>query len=133
MIGSAAAGFIIASVGTGRLRHPVVDDGGRHDLGHRRCATRNLARGAPVAGWVANHLGPRWALGVGAASGFAAALVAVVFLLQMTRQSLPDGGAGEARAWLRVPAVTAIAIAIAARPHRRMCGFEARLEQQRRA
>ncbi|MET3820903.1 MULTISPECIES: MFS transporter [Burkholderia] len=52
--------------------------------------------GAPVAGWVANHLGPRWALGVGAASGFAAALVAVVFLIQMTRQSLPDGGAGEA-------------------------------------
>ncbi|HHY6927059.1 TPA: MFS transporter [Burkholderia ambifaria] len=50
--------------------------------------------GAPVAGWVANHLGPRWALGVGAASGFAAALVAVVFLIQMTRQSLPDGGAG---------------------------------------
>lgn len=35
--------------------------------------------GAPVAGWVANHLGPRWALGVGAASGFAAALVALYF------------------------------------------------------
>ncbi|UEP25005.1 MFS transporter [Burkholderia ambifaria] len=52
--------------------------------------------GAPVAGWVANHLGPRCALGVGAASGFAAALVAVVFLIQMTRQSLPDSGAGEA-------------------------------------
>ncbi|WP_175694856.1 MFS transporter [Burkholderia ambifaria] len=50
--------------------------------------------GAPVAGWVANHLGPRWALGVGAASGFAATLVAVVFLIQMTRQSLPEGGAG---------------------------------------
>ncbi|WP_269017115.1 hypothetical protein [Burkholderia ambifaria] len=39
---------------------------------------------------------PRWALGVGAASGFAAALVAAVFLIQMTRQSLPDSGAGEA-------------------------------------
>jgi len=34
--------------------------------------------GAPVVGWVANHWGPRWALGVGAASGFAAALVAIV-------------------------------------------------------
>jgi len=33
--------------------------------------------GAPIVGWVANHFGPRWALGVGAASGFAAALVAV--------------------------------------------------------
>nr|WP_057927102.1 MFS transporter [Burkholderia ambifaria] len=52
--------------------------------------------GAPVAGWVANHLGPRWALGVGAASGFAAALVAVYFLMRVRRQSHPDGGAGEA-------------------------------------
>ena len=33
--------------------------------------------GAPIVGWVANTYGPRWALGVGAASGFAAALVAI--------------------------------------------------------
>ena len=33
--------------------------------------------GAPIVGWVADHYGPRWALGVGAASGFAAALVAI--------------------------------------------------------
>jgi MFS family permease len=33
--------------------------------------------GAPIVGWVANHFGPRWALSVGAASGFAAAIVAV--------------------------------------------------------
>jgi MFS family permease len=33
--------------------------------------------GAPIVGWIANHYGPRWALGVGAASGFAAALVAL--------------------------------------------------------
>jgi len=33
--------------------------------------------GAPVVGWVADHWGPRWALVVGAASGFAAAGVAV--------------------------------------------------------
>lgn len=32
--------------------------------------------GAPIVGWTADHLGPRWALGVGAASGYAAALVA---------------------------------------------------------
>lgn len=37
--------------------------------------------GAPIVGWVADHLGPRWALGVGAASGFAAAIVAVLFLV----------------------------------------------------
>ena len=36
--------------------------------------------GAPIVGWVADHLGPRWALAVGAASGFAAAIVAVVYL-----------------------------------------------------
>lgn len=33
--------------------------------------------GAPIVGWVADHLGPRWALGVGAAAGFAAAAVAI--------------------------------------------------------
>jgi MFS family permease len=33
--------------------------------------------GAPIVGWVADNLGPRWALGVGAAAGFAAAAVAV--------------------------------------------------------
>jgi MFS family permease len=39
--------------------------------------------GAPIVGWVAEHLGPRWALGVGATSGFGAALVA----LMASRQS----------------------------------------------
>ncbi|MCQ9156386.1 MFS transporter [Acidomonas methanolica] len=34
--------------------------------------------GAPIIGWVANTYGPRWALGIGAASGFSAALVAVI-------------------------------------------------------
>ncbi len=36
--------------------------------------------GAPLVGWVADSFGPRWALGVGAASGFAAALLGVVYL-----------------------------------------------------
>jgi MFS family permease len=36
--------------------------------------------GAPIVGWVADHFGPRWALGIGAASGFAAALVALLAL-----------------------------------------------------
>jgi MFS family permease len=36
--------------------------------------------GAPIVGFVANHFGPRWALGVGAASGFAATLAAVCVL-----------------------------------------------------
>ena len=33
--------------------------------------------GAPIVGWVADTFGPRWALGVGAAAGFAAAIVGV--------------------------------------------------------
>ncbi|KLD74802.1 MFS transporter [Xanthomonas hyacinthi DSM 19077] len=33
--------------------------------------------GAPIVGWVADHLGPRWGLAVGAASGVAAAGVAI--------------------------------------------------------
>jgi MFS family permease len=45
--------------------------------------------GAPIVGWVADHWGPRWALGVGAASGFAAAIVAVVALARRNlRRSL---------------------------------------------
>jgi MFS family permease len=36
--------------------------------------------GAPIVGRVADTFGPRWALGVGAASGFAAAGVAVYAL-----------------------------------------------------
>ncbi|MGE0072252.1 MAG: MFS transporter [Thiomonas sp.] len=34
--------------------------------------------GAPLLGWVADAFGPRWALSAGAASGFAAALIALV-------------------------------------------------------
>jgi MFS family permease len=32
--------------------------------------------GAPIVGWIADHPGPRWSLGIGAASGFTAAVVA---------------------------------------------------------
>jgi MFS family permease len=37
--------------------------------------------GAPIVGWVANEYGPRWALGVGAASGLAAAIVGLVWMV----------------------------------------------------
>ena len=37
--------------------------------------------GAPIVGLVANEFGPRWALGVGAASGFAAAAVGLVWMV----------------------------------------------------
>ncbi len=38
--------------------------------------------GAPVVGWVADRFGPRWALCVGAASGFAAAVVGLRYLVK---------------------------------------------------
>jgi MFS family permease len=38
--------------------------------------------GAPVVGWVADLFGPRWALGIGAASGLLAAAVAVRYLIK---------------------------------------------------
>jgi len=38
--------------------------------------------GAPVVGWVADRFGPRWALGVAAASGFAAAVVGIRYLVK---------------------------------------------------
>ncbi|WP_420991791.1 MFS transporter [Cupriavidus sp. 30B13] len=36
--------------------------------------------GAPVVGWVADRFGPRWALGIGAAAGVAAAAVGIRYL-----------------------------------------------------
>jgi MFS family permease len=38
--------------------------------------------GAPLVGWVADKFGPRWALGVAAASGFAAAIVGLHYLMK---------------------------------------------------
>ena len=47
--------------------------------------------GAPIVGWVADTCGPRWALGVGAASGFAAAAVAGCFLVRQRRNADVEG------------------------------------------
>jgi len=44
--------------------------------------------GAPLVGWVADTFGPRWALGVGAASGLAAAVVGVRYLAKRRRLPL---------------------------------------------
>lgn len=38
--------------------------------------------GAPLVGWVADRFGPRWALGVAAAAGFAAAIVGICYLVR---------------------------------------------------
>jgi MFS family permease len=51
--------------------------------------------GAPIVGWVANRFGPRWALGLGAASGFAAAIVGLCVMgglgLGAGQSELADG------------------------------------------
>ena len=44
--------------------------------------------GAPIVGWVADVFGPRWALGIGALSGFAAAAVGVRYLVKYHRLKL---------------------------------------------
>jgi MFS family permease len=49
--------------------------------------------GAPILGWVADHFGPRWALGVGAGSGFAAAAVAATYIALARKAAGPDPGA----------------------------------------
>ncbi|WP_033210429.1 MFS transporter [Gryllotalpicola ginsengisoli] len=38
--------------------------------------------GAPIVGWVADALGPRWGLGVGAASGFVSGAIGVWYLVR---------------------------------------------------
>ncbi|MDG4880532.1 MFS transporter [Mesorhizobium sp. WSM4884] len=48
--------------------------------------------GAPIVGWVADTFGPRWALGVGAASGFAAAAVAAGFPIRQSGSAEAGGG-----------------------------------------
>jgi len=52
-------------------------------------ALGGTAIGAPIVGWVANHFGPRWSLGIGAASGFAATGVAVYVVTWQARQARP--------------------------------------------
>jgi MFS family permease len=49
--------------------------------------------GAPIVGWVADSFGPRWALGVGAASGLMAAAVAVIYLVERKCARIDQGPA----------------------------------------
>jgi MFS family permease len=50
-------------------------------------ALGGISAGAPMVGWVANHFGPRWTLGIGAGAGFAAALVAA-FVLSRRKEAV---------------------------------------------
>jgi MFS family permease len=46
--------------------------------------------GAPIVGWVADNLGARWALGIGAASGFSAAIVAAYAMTRSVPRQTPS-------------------------------------------
>ncbi|CAN5228344.1 MFS transporter [soil metagenome] len=48
--------------------------------------------GAPIVGWFADRFGPRWALGIGAAAGYAAAAVGARYLLR--KPGIPRRGPG---------------------------------------
>jgi MFS family permease len=56
--------------------------------------------GAPIVGAVANTLGPRWALGIGAASGLVAAALAVAWLV--SRRGMRVGRIPDSRFGLRL-------------------------------
>jgi MFS family permease len=44
--------------------------------------------GAPIVGWIADHFGARWALGIGAASGFAAAVIGIYYVMRCQPSSI---------------------------------------------
>ncbi len=50
--------------------------------------------GAPIVGWVADTFGPRWALLVGAASGFAATVVGIYYLVRFRQLRVRVEGGG---------------------------------------
>jgi MFS family permease len=47
--------------------------------------------GAPIVGWIADAFGPRWALGLGAASGLLAAATAFIYLAARNNESADTG------------------------------------------
>jgi len=49
--------------------------------------------GSPIAGWIADHFGPRWAMGVGAVSGLIAAAAAAIYLWKVERAATSAGPA----------------------------------------
>lgn len=61
--------------------------------------------GAPLVGWVADRFGPRWALGVGAASGFAAAAVLVYYLTKYRGLRV---GFNNRRVWFNIEAAATV-------------------------
>ena len=69
--------------------------------------------GAPMVGWVVDHFGARWALGVGALAGVASAGVALAYLVKHRRLRLARQ-AGRLRLVIHPAQVDAAAVRVAA-------------------
>ncbi len=79
--------------------------------------------GGPILGWVADRFGPRWALAVGAASGFAAAIVGIHYLAKYRGLRLRvDAG------WLHISLDEHNPMAEAQRPNGHAGGRQAKSE-----
>lgn len=52
--------------------------------------------GGPIVGWIADKAGPRWAVGVGASAGIAAALVGIAYLMKIAPPAKAAAGGEEA-------------------------------------
>jgi len=69
--------------------------------------------GAPLVGWVVDRFGARWALGVGALAGLAAAAVAIAYLVRHRRLRL-SMASGRLRLTIRPIPADVIAVRVAA-------------------
>lgn len=69
--------------------------------------------GAPLVGWVVDRFGARWALGVGALAGLAAAAVGVAYLVRHRHLHLSRDG-GRLRLVIHPEAADLIAVRVAA-------------------
>jgi MFS family permease len=69
--------------------------------------------GAPLVGWVVDHFGARWALGVGALAGIAAAAVAVAYLVKHRHLRLSHE-AGRLRLRIHPAPTDTVAVRVAA-------------------
>src|SRR5690606_28434382 len=69
--------------------------------------------GAPLVGWIVDRFGARWALGIGALSGLAAAGVAVAYLVRYRQLRLSREG-GRLRLHIHPEATDVIPVRVAA-------------------
>lgn len=81
VVGASAQTFTTSANGTVQLStDPTMR--GRVMAMYLAIAIGGTPIGAPIVGWVADVFGPRWALGIGAAAGYAAAIVGLFYLVK---------------------------------------------------